>query len=376
MVKTLSQATVATAALLASTAYAAPTVVADIAPVHALVARVLGDVALPSLVIGPGQSPHSFTLRPSQARALEAATVVFWIGHELTPALERHIETLAADATVVALLDAPGTTLHNYRETAVFGSDGDHHEEHGHDDHGHEEHGHEEHGHEEHGHEEHGHEEHGHEEHGHEEHDHDKHPHDDHAHDEHAHDDHGHDEQAHDEHGHDHEGVDAHAWLDPENAARWLDVIAETLSDVDPANAATYAANAVAGQAEIKALSDEIAATLASAGDMQVVVTHDAYQYFEHRFGFAVLGAIATGDAENPSPARIATLQDAVADSGASCVFAEPQYQDTLVRTVFSGDAVSVSVIDPLGAGLEPGAALYPALLRNLADGLAMCGHK
>ncbi len=307
MVKTLSQATVATAALLASTAYAAPTVVADIAPVHALVARVLGDVALPSLVIDPGQSPHSFTLRPSQARALEAATVVFWIGHELTPALERHIETLAADATVVALLDPPGTTLHNYRETVVFGSDGDHHEEHGH-------------------------EEHGHEEHGHEEHDHDKHPHDDHAHDEHAHDDHGHDEQAHDKHGHDHEGVDAHAWLDPENAARWLDVIAETLSDVDPANAATYAANAVAGQAEIKALSDEIAATLASAGDMQVVVTHDAYQYFEHRFGFAVLGAIATGDAENPSPARIATLQDAVADSGASCVFAEPQYQDTLVR--------------------------------------------
>ena len=336
MVKTLSQATVATAALLASTAYAAPTVVADIAPVHALVARVLGDVALPSLVIDPGQSPHSFTLRPSQARALEAATVVFWIGHELTPALERHIETLAADATVVALLDAPGTTLHNYRETVVFGSDG-----HPHDDHAH-----------------------------------DEHARDDHGHDEQAHDDHGHDEQVHDEHGHDHEGVDAHAWLDPENAARWLDVIAETLSDVDPANAATYAANAVAGQAEIKALSDEIAATLASAGDMQVVVTHDAYQYFEHRFGFAVLGAIATGDAENPSPARIATLQDAVADSGASCVFAEPQYQDTLVRTVFSGDAVSVSVIDPLGAGLEPGAALYPALLRNLADGLAMCGHK
>jgi zinc transport system substrate-binding protein len=250
--------------------------------------------------------------------------VVFWIGKQLTPALERHIETLAADAIVVALLSVPGTTRYNYREVAVFGADGDHHDGLGHDEHGHNEHGHNEHG--------------------------------------------------HDEHGHEHNGVDAHAWLDPVNAARWLDVIAATLSDVDPVNAATYVANAVAGQAEIEALSDEIAATLASAGDVQVVVTHDAYQYFERRFGSAILGAIATGDAENPSPARIATLQDAVAESGASCVFAEPQYQDNLVRTVFSGDAVTVSVIDPLGAGLELGAGLYPALLRNLADRLVTCG--
>ena len=340
-----------TTALMGGAAFAdVPQVAVDIAPVHSLVARVMEGVGTPDLIIQPGASPHEYNLRPSEAGALQDADLIFWIGPDLTPWLTDSIETLAPDAAVTALLETDGTVELEFREGALFEAHdhADHDDEHAHDDN-----------------------------------------HDDHvdeAHDEHAHDDHeeeeaGHDDHAHDDHddkeaghdGHDHGAHDPHAWLSPQNAMTWLNVIAGQLSAADPDNAGAYFANAAAGRTEMEALIGEVNATLDPVRDGQFIVFHDAYQYFETDFDFPASGAISIGDASDPSPARIAEIQGRITGEGIDCVLAEPQFNPGLVATVLDGTEAKTGVLDPLGSDLTPGAALYPQLIRNLSMALADC---
>ena len=172
--------------------------------------------------------------------------------------------------------------------------------------------------------------------------------------------------------GHDHSGADAHAWLDPANGRVWLGAIAAELSRLDPENAATYVANAAEGQAGLTALEAELTAQLAPLAETGFVVFHDAYQYFEHRFGLAAAGAISFSDATAPSAGRIAELRAAVAGMGAACVFAEPQFSSGLVETVF-GDSVTIGLLDPLGQDIAPGPGLYPQVLRGMAGAFSTC---
>ena len=314
-----------TATLMGGAAYAdTPQVAVDIAPVHSLVARVMDGIGKPDLIIQPGASPHEYSLRPSEASALQAADLVFWIGPDLTPWLTDTIGTLASDAVVTELMEADGTIELEFREGALF-------EAHDHDDHG-----------------------------------------DDDDHDDHGDDD-DHDEAESGHEGHDHGAHDPHAWLSPKNAMNWLNVIAGQLSAVDPDNAGAYFANAAAGRTEIKTLIGEVTATLDPVRGGQFIVFHDAYQYFEMDFDFPASGAISISDASDPSPARIAKIQARIAEQGIDCVLAEPQFNPGLVATVLDGTDAQTGILDPLGSDLEPGLALYPQLIRNLSTALAGC---
>ena len=335
----------AAAALICSTAIAdAPDVAVDIAPVHSLVARVMQGVGTPELVIDQGASPHEYNLRPSDAKALQDAKLVFWMGEDLTPWMEGALETLSSDAKIVSLLEAKETSLLEFREGALF-------EEHDHGDKDHD------------GHDDHDdHDEH--EDHGDEKHD-DHDEHEDHSDEKHD----GHDD--HDDHGHG--AHDPHAWLSLENANAWLNMIAAKLSETDPKNAGTYFANAASAREEILALKAEVSAKLDPVRGHSFIVFHDAYQYFESSFDFPASGAISLGDASDPSPARISEIQDRVDDEGVDCVLAEPQFNQGIVSAVLEGTDAKTGVIDPLGFGLEPGPELYPQLIRNMAKTLTGC---
>ena len=305
------------AGLLASGAALAevPRVAADIAPVHSLVGRVMDGIGEPFLIVQPGTSPHAYALRPSQAGLVQEADAIFWIGPELEPWLEDALANLAPEAETVELLDAPGTTTLGFRTGATFAP-----VEHGHEGHEHE-------------------------------------------------------EASRDpaEHGSSHQGIDSHAWLDPENGKVWLDVIAATLGELDPENADAYAANAAAGQAEIDAASDEARDILEPVSDLRFVVFHDAYQYFESRFALYAAGAIALSDASDPSPARIEEIRNAVRDLEVTCILAEPQFNQGLVRTVAEGNDLKSGVIDPMGSKIAAGPDFYPQLIRSVAKKLAGC---
>lgn len=346
-----------------------PNVVTDIAPVQGLAASVMGDLGAPGLLVPQGASPHDHALTPSEARSLQDADLVIWIGSELTPGIGRKIEAIAGGATSLALFDA-GVTAHlATRDSALFQHDHDHagHDEHGHD---HDEHAHDEHDHDDHDHADHDHEEHGHDH----NHDHAEHEHDHEGHDEAHHDAEGHDAEAHGhDHGHHHGPEDPHVWLSPANARAWLGVIAEALAEADPENAETYRANAEAAQSEIDTAVATARERLDGTQDDRFVVFHDAYQYFEEEFGLNVLGAIQLSDATAPSPARLDELRNEISETGATCVFAEPQFDPRLIEAVTEGSDVKVAELDPLGMALEPGAGFYPALIEDLASRVSDC---
>ncbi|WP_338033090.1 zinc ABC transporter substrate-binding protein [Hwanghaeella grinnelliae] len=337
-----------------------PAVMTSIKPVHSLVSAVMQGVSEPGLIVEGAASPHSYALKPSQAAKLSKATHVFWIGHELEAFLEKPIETVAAHAHAVELLEAEGLQTHEFREGGTFDAHDHDHEEH--DEHDHED---GEHAHDDHDHEDHDHEDHDHEDHDHEDHDHD------HDHDE----DHAEmDEDHHDEHeGHHHEGKDPHIWLDPQNAIAMVRKIADVLSEDDPANADRYAANAAATIADLNKLIDEVSAQLAPLHDKQYVVFHDAYQYFEERFGLHAAGSITISPEITPGAERIHEIRDRVQDLGASCVFAEPQFEPRIISVVLEGSNAKAGTIDPLGADLDDGPELYFNLIRNMATSMRDC---
>lgn len=324
-----------------------PKVAVDIAPLHSLVSQVMDGVNQPDLIIPAEASPHHYTLRPSQARALADSEIIFWVGEELTPWLEKAMDNVASSAKKVSMLDLESTTTYSFREGATF----EKHEHH--DDHEVVENAHQEH------------DEHeiglidrflslfSSENHDYEEHDHEK------------HDDH-------DEHMH--EGVDPHAWLDPQNAKIWITEITAILSKHDPDNSKTYQSNASKASAELDNLIKQTQDTVSNLGDLKFIVFHDAYQYFEKRFGIAATGSISLGDAEDPSPSRVEAIRDTVKNLKVTCVFAEPQYDAGLVENVFEGSNIaSISVMDPLGAEIKTGKMHYSELIQKMAMSLSQC---
>lgn len=379
--------------LLSSSAISAQAdvnVVASIKPIHSLVAAVMEGVGEPELIIEGAGSPHTYALKPSQARDLENADVVFWLGHELEAFLEKPLEAIAGDAKSVELIDAHDLVKLEFREGGAFEKHA-HDDEDGHDEHGHDEHKHEEKAHDEHDHDEHKHEEKAHDEHKHDEHDHDEHKHEEKAHDEHDHDEHKHEEKAHDEHKHDehkheehahnedkhdehgHGAFDAHVWLDPANAKAIVHEIEETLIEADPDNAATYEANAEALMTKLDGLITEVSEDLAPIKDQGFVVFHDAYQYFEKRFGLSAIGSVTVSPEVMPGAERISDLQTKIKELNAVCVFSEPQFESKLVTTVTEGTSAKSAVLDPLGTEIEDGPELYFTLIRNMATSFKTC---
>ncbi|WP_312529657.1 metal ABC transporter solute-binding protein, Zn/Mn family [Paracoccus sp. (in: a-proteobacteria)] len=321
----LPQISVALMALAATTlgaplAQAAPpNVVTDIPIVSSLVSEVMGDLAQPQALLPSGGDPHDYQLRPSQARAVEAADLLIWVGPSLTPWMARARENLAVGKASVELLSLPGTKLRD------FGPGGEHQSA---------------------------------------EHDQAK-PDGEHEHD------HDHD---HDHEGHSHSGVDPHAWLDPDNAKIWLKGIAEDLATADPEHRGDYYRNAGQAAARIGQLEGQISAQLAPAQGKSFIVMHDAYGYFTSRFGLAPAIAISHGDAQAPSAARLREIKTDLAASGAVCAFAEQNHDARLIDAAIEGSGIRLGQpLDPEGTALPPGPELYRETLGKLAQNIADC---
>ena len=300
---------------------AEPRVVTSIKPVHSLVAGVMDGIGRPTLLVEGGGSPHTYALKPSQAAGLQKADMVFWIGGELEAFLEKPVATIAAKARSVELVHAPGLSMLEKRHGGSF-------EAHRHDN----------------------------------EHD------DDHK-DEHKEEAHGHDK----DHHADHDAGDLHIWLDPVNAKALVRVIAGELMRADPENAQRYRRNADAMLMLLDALRAEVDGRLAPLRGRPFVVFHDAYQYFEHRFGLQAAGSITVSPETIPGAERIREIRARLGKLNAACVFTEPQFQPKLVRVVTEGTGVKTGVLDPLGADIADGPELYFTLIRNMASSMEKC---
>lgn len=296
-------------------------VVVSIKPLHSIVSAVMQGVGEPKLIVQGAGSEHTYSLKPSDADAIEHAKVIFWAGPSMETFLDKPIDTLGEGAKVVALGEADGLTRLKFREGGPF-------EAH---DHGHEGHDHAAEGPE---------------------------------------GGHGH------EHGHGHNEYDLHFWLDPQNGKVLAADIAKTLAETDPEHAAQYEKNAKDYGEKLDALTRDVANELAPVKNKPFIVFHDAYQYFENRFGVKAAGSITVSPEKAPGAARIKEIHEKIKSLGAVCVFSEPQFEPKLVKTVIDGTDAKTGVLDPLGVELKDGPDLYPQLIRNLADSLKDCLSK
>src|SRR5262249_20681092 len=123
-----------------------------------------------------------------------------------------------------------------------------------------------------------------------------------------------------------------HLWLDPQNAISYVDTIQQTLSRVDPANAASYQANADRYTAQLKALDASIQQEVAALPPAQrvLVTTHDAYPYFAKRYGFTYLAATNANPDAGPSAQESAKLVKTVRDSTVKAVFGETGFSEQI----------------------------------------------
>lgn len=288
-------------------------VVVTIKPVHALVAALMEGIAEPLLIVDGAASPHTFTLKPSAAKAISEADIFVRASPALEAFTNKIVEALPKSVVVVTLADVPAMKLLDQRHGGTFEPHVHEHGQHEHDEH---------------------------------------------------HDDH-------DEHS---TGMrDGHIWLDPDNAKAIVRALAAKLSAASPASAPKLSANAAALEAKITAMDASIAADLAGVKDKPFIVLHDAYQYFERHFGLAVAGSLTVSPDVQPSAKRLSAVRAKIAQLKAACVFAEPGFQPNLIAAVTEGTTARAGTLDPEGMTLSPGPQLYFDLMTGLARNLKTC---
>ena len=295
-------------------------VVTSIKPIHSLASYLMDGVAKPDLIVDGYASPHGFALKPSHAKMLQSADLIFWVGEDLENFLEKPLNSIAKKAEKIELIEIKGLTKLKFRERNIF----DEHDDHGHDDHAKKE--------------------------------------DDH--DDHDHDKHGHE-------GHAHGEYDLHIWLDPMNAKVILSEMAEHLIENDQKNEAKYKANLKKAHKDLDKLTKKVKSELNK--DFKSIVFHDAYQYFEKRFDINVLGAFTVNTDVMPGAEQLAEIREIIEHDKVSCVFSEPQFNPDIIKAVAKDMNIQTGVIDPLGATLNSGKDLYFDLISNMSKSFKSC---
>lgn len=301
-------------ALMSVAAVAAeePKVVVTIKPIHSLVSRIMSGVAEPQLVVQGSASPHTFTLKPSTARAINDADIFVRVSDTLEPFTRKIVAALPPSVNVITLSGANGVKLLDQRHGGTF-------EQHVH---GHEE----------------------------------------------AHPDHADEDEVHDEND-----KDGHIWLDPENAKAIVADVTHVLAKRYPEHADAFRRNADRLTAELDALNRDVSAELKGAQGKPFIVFHDATQYFEHHFGVTAAGSITVSPDVPPSAKRLTEVRAKISSLAAVCVFSEPGFQPNLVAAVTEGTRARSGTIDVEGQTLAAGPDLYFELLRGVARNLSAC---
>ena len=298
-----------------------PRVVVSIKPIHSLVMNIMDGIAVPYLLLSGGESPHTYSLRPSQVRQLHQANLLIWIDPNIEIFLNKTIATLSDQTQQLRLFELPNLILLKIRKGGAWETIHSH---------------------------------------------------------------------AHSEE----EGTiltpkelaeihsttsdqvyqwDQHIWLDPHNAKIMANAIAQALSQVDPEHASQYTKNTNLLIQRLDELDQNLQKVLSASQNLPFLVFHDAYHYFENRYHLAAVGSITLSPETLPSAKRLQALRTLIKQLQVRCIFSEPQFESTLVKTLIEGTSVRPGTLDPIGIKLAAGKEAYFELLRQLAQSLNEC---
>ena len=162
-----------------------------------------------------------------------------------------------------------------------------------------------------------------------------------------------------------------HFWLDPEIAKTIIKIVTRELSELDPTNASTYKSNSIKALNEIDQLISNAKSKINR--DAKYVVFHDAYQYFEKRFGVEVIGALTVNPEVLPGAKQLAEIREVIEHENVNCLFSEPQFNPSIAETIARDTGIKAAILDPLGAELDPGKDLYFDLIGDIASSFESC---
>ncbi len=121
-------------------------------------------------------------------------------------------------------------------------------------------------------------------------------------------------------------------------------------------------------------LAEQIRSSLAT--NPEYAVYHDAYQYFEARFGLAHPVIVSPSNGVPAGAAHLADIRKVFLKGSVPCLFAEPGYSDALATRLTEGTDTKIIVLDPLGAGFEAGPDLYLGIITQMAKKFSECGNR
>ncbi len=286
-------------------------VVVSIKPFHSIVSGVMLGVARPELLLKGNFSPHTYSLKPSDAKKLQYADFVFWGGEALEGFLAKPIRSLSKNAEVVSILEINGLKLRFFHsESHIVKSDN--FESYSHN-------------------------------------------------------------IPKNQVAELKAAVDPHIWLDPENAKVITQKTVQILSDFDPENAQKFQKNGEKIIVRLNELDQHLSLEMNEISDSTYLVLHDAYQYFESRYKLKNKGSITLQLEHFLGVSRLKKVQKMIKTSKVRCIFTEPQYSQKLVKTLIKDTSVKKGILDPIGADILPGPELYFDLMKNLSISLKSC---
>ena len=286
-------------------------VVVSIKPFHSLVSGVMLGVARPELLLKGNFSPHTYSLKPSDAKKLQYADFVFWGGEALEGFLAKPIISLSKNAKVVSILEINGLKLRYFRAENHIGKS-ENIESYSHN----------------------------------------------------LPKNQGAELKA---------ALDPHIWLDPENAKVITQKTVQILSDFDTKNAQKFQKNGEKIIVRLNELDQQLSSEMSEISDRTYLVLHDAYQYFESRYQLKSASSITLQLEHFLGVSRLKKVQKMIKTSNVRCIFTEPQYSQKLVKTLIKDTSVKKGILDPIGADILPGPELYFDLLKNLSISLKSC---
>ena len=182
-----------------------------------------------------------------------------------------------------------------------------------------------------------------------------------------------HEEEGEGEEEHEHGGCDPHVWTEPHNVMLWTMMIRDVLSEADPANAATYEANAAVYLETLDSLAHDFIApsvdTIPEANRL-LVTNHETLGYFSARYGFEIIDTVLPGGSAlaDASAGDIATVIDNIREQGVIAIFAENTLNDNVARQISDEADVQIATLysDSLSASGGPASTYLDYMRYNV----------
>lgn len=163
--------------------------------------------------------------------------------------------------------------------------------------------------------------------------------------------------------------LDTHIWLNPQNAIKIAEFMAQKISEIDPENSKKYQQNLEKFKKEIVQSEKTIRLKLSQINNSGYIFYHDGYQYFENYFGLKPLKIMFYNNGREFG-VKDAREFDALANSNrVKCIFSETQDEKKSAKKLAQNYKINFTTLDLIGEKEES----YEAMLIKLADDMSSC---